>query len=74
MDTLHRGYRKIGGYTTKQRDTVSSRGYADDAWIVSDNINTLRAMNKWTETFMTRHGLDINCSKSIFMGKHNNKP
>jgi hypothetical protein len=73
MDALHAGYKKFEGYTTTQGECVSSKGYADDAWIVADNINTLRAMNSWTETFMNWHDLDINCSKSIFMGKHDNK-
>ena len=68
MDELHRGYREIGGYNLGETK-VSSRGFCDDTVIISDNLQTIKAMNSFTYTFFEQHGLKVNTTKSAAMGR-----
>jgi hypothetical protein len=56
MDELHAGYRKYQGYTLGNTQ-VQSRGYCDDTAIISNNIDDLKKMDRWTQEFMAKHGL-----------------
>jgi hypothetical protein len=68
MDPLHQGYTTRGGYTLPGNESISSRGYADDTWIVADNLKDIHKMNAWTYEFLNWHGMTINVTKTLFVG------
>jgi ribonuclease HI/exonuclease III len=74
MDTLHKDIRTSGtGFDlpTKGQDTVrvSSRGYCDDTWIVSDSLDGIHKANEIVETFFKKHHLQVNATKTKVTGK-----
>jgi hypothetical protein len=70
MDPLHRGYQFFKGYDLSSSDCISSSGYADDTWLTNSDLFALKLQHSWTHEFMDFHGMDINTSKTLFVGKH----
>ena len=44
----------------------------DDTAILAENMDTLGQLHKWTNTFMSHHGLTINTTKTFFTGRDEN--
>ena len=74
MDELHCNLRSFDGYTLGDNfgpkgPVVHSRGYCDDTFIISHNLQDLDMMNNEVCRFFTAHGLKINEKKSKVTGR-----
>jgi len=68
MDELHTWNRKYQGYTLGNT-RVQSRGYCDDTAIISQDIDDLKQMDRWTQYSMAKHGLSINFTRTKLTGR-----
>ena len=76
MDELHRNLRaskrgyKFGAPGAEGQQVVTSRGYCDDTFIVTNNIEDLRYLNeKVVYPFFKKHGLAVNANKTKVTGR-----
>ena len=73
MDELHKALRNYRGYTLETGETIRSRGYCDDTYIVSDSLDDLKQMNEEVlYNFFNKHSLKINTTKTKLTGRHQN--
>jgi hypothetical protein len=76
LDPLHCGLEsnpvhdgRRDGFDLNPAQTISSKGYADDTWVISSSVAGLQRMNDWVSAFCLYNHLTMNGTKTEMVGR-----